>query len=67
MGAVTNQHGKRVLVVGQGAREHALAWKLTRSPAVGEVFAAPGNYGTALVGANIDLPVTAVEELASWA
>lgn len=67
MGAMTRQSGKRVLVVGQGAREHALAWKLAQSTAVGEVFAAPGNYGTALVGTNLDLPATAVEQLADWA
>jgi phosphoribosylamine--glycine ligase len=59
--------GKKVMVIGSGGREHALAWKLAQSPRVSAVFTAPGNYGTALVGANVDLPVTAVEELATWA
>lgn len=37
----------RVLVIGSGGREHALAWKLAQSPHVKHVFVAPGNAGTA--------------------
>jgi len=40
--------GKRILVIGGGGREHALAWKCAASPAVAEVLVAPGNAGTAL-------------------
>ncbi len=47
----------RVLVVGSGGREHALAWKLSHSPALSHLMCAPGNPGTALVAEN--LPVAA--------
>jgi len=48
----------KVLVVGSGGREHALAWKLAQSPKVEKVFTAPGNAGTARVGENVPIPVT---------
>lgn len=46
-----------VLILGSGGREHALAWKITQSPLVNEVFIAPGNAGTSLVGKNLDISV----------
>lgn len=48
----------RVLVVGGGGREHALAWACERSPLVAEVLAAPGNPGTSLVARNLDVAAT---------
>src|SRR5207248_5108000 len=43
----------KVLVVGNGGREHALAWKLAASPRVQRVFVAPGNAGTAAEAENV--------------
>jgi phosphoribosylamine--glycine ligase len=48
----------RVLVVGNGAREDALSWRLAASPSCEAVFAAPGNAGTASRGENWNIPVT---------
>lgn len=44
-----------VLIVGNGAREHALGWKLRQSPRLTDLFVAPGNAGTAQVATNLDL------------
>ena len=47
--------GLRVLVVGSGGREHALAWAMARSPLLEKLFCAPGNAGTASVAQNVGL------------
>lgn len=47
----------KVLVIGSGGREHALAWSLSRDPQVSEVHTAPGNPGTALLGVNHPLDI----------
>jgi phosphoribosylamine---glycine ligase len=57
-----------VLVIGSGAREHALAWRLARDEAVGTVRVAPGNGGTAAIGPNVDdLDVTDPDAVARHA
>ena len=48
----------RILLIGSGGREHALAWKLAQSPLLGALFIAPGNPGTAQCGTNVALEVT---------
>ena len=53
----------RVLIVGSGGREHALAWRLARSPQVSEILSAPGNSGTASLGANLPVAETDIDGL----
>ena len=59
----------KVLVIGNGGREHALAWKASQSPLVGTVFVAPGNAGTALEPAlqNVAISPTDIAALLSFA
>lgn len=57
----------KVLVIGGGGREHAIAWKLSQSPKVTRVFVAPGNGGTALNPKFENLPITDVAALRAWA
>ena len=57
----------RVLVIGSGGREHALAWKIAQSPLVKKVFCAPGNAGTANVAENIDIPSDNIDALLQFA
>ena len=52
----------RILIVGGGGREHALAWKLSQSPGV-ELFTAPGNAGTARLGHNLNIKATDMKAL----
>ena len=57
----------KVLVIGGGGREHALAWKLKQSEGVDQVFVAPGNAGTARDAQLINLPITDKVALREWA
>ena len=56
-----------ILVVGNGGREHALAWKLRHSPRAGTIFVAPGNAGTATDAVNVDIPAEDIAALIRFA
>lgn len=57
----------KLLVVGSGGREHALAWKLANSPKVTKVYIAPGNAGTALEAKLENITITRIPDLVSFA
>ncbi|MDP2631020.1 MAG: phosphoribosylamine--glycine ligase [Candidatus Uhrbacteria bacterium] len=54
----------KVLVVGGGGREHSLVWKLKQSPRIKQIYIAPGNVGTSLLGENIEARTTS--EILEW-
>lgn len=56
-----------VLVIGNGGREHALAWKLSQSSRCDRVFVAPGNAGTAIDAENVDIPDHDIPRLIEFA
>ncbi len=56
-----------VLVIGGGGREHALAWRMARSPHISRVYVAPGNAGTALDDGLFNVPITATDDLIDFA
>jgi phosphoribosylamine--glycine ligase len=57
----------KIMVVGGGAREHTLAWKLSRSNRVKEIYVAPGNAGTVQIAKNLDISPTNLDALADAA
>ncbi len=57
----------KILLLGSGGREHALAWKIAQSPKVEKLYIAPGNAGTALVGENLPIKATDFEALKAFA
>ena len=57
----------KILVVGQGGREHVLVWKLAQSEQVTDVFCASGNAGTAVDGTNVDISSDDIERLVKFA
>lgn len=57
----------KLLVIGNGGREHAMAWRLAQSPNVQKVYVAPGNAGTAQEDGVENLPITDLQELLAFA
>ncbi len=57
----------KILVIGSGGREHALAWKVTHNKEVSRVYVAPGNAGTATNPDMVNVPITAVADLVKFA
>ncbi len=57
----------KVLIVGNGGREHAIAWKISQSPLVKELYVAKGNAGLWEIAKRVDIPPTDVERLADFA
>src|SRR5258705_3162924 len=57
----------KVLVIGSGGREHAIAWRLAQSPRIQKVFVAPGNGGTAREGGLQNVAISAIDKLAEFA
>ena len=51
----------KILLIGSGGREHALAWKIAQSPKLGKLYIAPGNPGTAAIGTNLNIHVSDFE------
>jgi phosphoribosylamine--glycine ligase len=56
----------KILVVGNGGREHTLAWKLANDSTKPEIFCTPGNAGTAELGTNLDFGATDIEGIKGW-
>lgn len=57
---------ERILLLGSGGREHALAWKIAQSPKLEKLFIAPGNAGTALVGENVAIKADDFDAIKSF-
>lgn len=57
----------KILLLGSGGREHALAWKIAQSPKVEKLYIAPGNAGTTVTGENVDIKPTDFPAIAAFA
>ena len=58
---------KKILIIGNGGREHAIGWKVAQSSRAGKIFFAPGNGGTSQIGTNIDIKATDISKLLEFA
>ena len=56
----------RILIIGGGGREHAIAWKCAQSPLQPTLFVAPGNAGTAALAHNVPIAATDIDSLVAW-
>jgi len=63
----SNEFVMKILVIGSGGREHALAWKLSQSPHAERIFCAPGNAGTAEIAENVSISTGDLETLVRFA
>ena len=57
----------KILLLGSGGREHAIAWRLRQDDPSVELFTTPGNAGTAKLGTNLDISATDLDALVAWA
>ena len=57
----------KILLIGSGGREHAIAWKINQSPKLEKLFIAPGNAGTKSIGTNVEIADTDIEALKNFA
>ena len=60
---MTKMNIMNILIVGSGGREHSIAWKIKQSPKVNQLYIAPGNAGTSLLGTNLPVAVSDFEGL----
>lgn len=56
----------KVLLLGGGGREHALAWKMAESPELEKLYVAPGNAGTAEIAENVNIKVSDFQGIANF-
>lgn len=57
----------KILIVGNGGREHAIAWKVAQNPKVEKIYCAPGNGGTALMDKCENIDIEGIDSLADFA
>jgi phosphoribosylamine--glycine ligase len=57
----------KILVIGNGGREHALVWKIAQDASRPEIYCAPGNAGTAALATNLAIGAEDVAQIVAWA